>query len=172
MFKGPSVCISFVGACILLGLLKSSVAFAPSPSSPTRPHLPLLATKDPLQLTSNLSPSQIANLATVPSHSETKSGTWSESISADKTFTRFIVEGEGSITLTGANGETTRKRISPGSLVEVKGAGGESQLVWDVDSELVVLYSGDWFNDQQKVAIGLLGLLAVACGLANLGVGQ
>lgn len=78
------------------------------------------------------------------------------------------MEGEGSITLTGANGEATRRRISPGSLVEVTGDGGESQLVWDVDDELVVLYSGDWFGDQQKVAIALFGVLALAGGLAFL----
>lgn len=173
MAKINIVYTSFVGAFILLGLLAtSSDAFAPPPSSlTTRTLIPLLASKEPLHVTSDLSPAQIANLATAPSHSESKYGTWSESIQADETYTRFIVEGGGSVTVTNSNGEMTRQRISPGSLVEITGDGGESQLVWDIDDEAVILYSGEGFDEQQKAAIVLIGLLAGACSLAYLNMG-
>ena len=78
------------------------------------------------------------------------------------------MEGEGSLALTSADGETTRRRIGPGSLVKVEGAGGESQLVWDVDEEMTILYSGEVFDEQQRAAIGLLGVLAAAGGWAYL----
>lgn len=78
------------------------------------------------------------------------------------------MEGGGSIALTSANGETIRRRISPGSLVEIKGDGGESQLVWDVDDEMVLLYSGEPFNELQQVAIGLLGLLGLLIGAGHI----
>lgn len=81
------------------------------------------------------------------------------------------MEGEGSIALTSANGETIRRRIGPGSLVEIKGDGGESQLLWDVDDEMVILYSGEAFDEQKKIAVGLLGLFVGAGGLAYLGMG-
>lgn len=81
------------------------------------------------------------------------------------------MEGEGSITLTSSNGEASRRRINPGSLVEIKGDEGESQLIWDVDNEMMILYSGEVFDEQQKVVIGLFGLFLVAGGLTYLGMG-
>ncbi|KAL7535535.1 hypothetical protein ACHAXR_006554 [Thalassiosira sp. AJA248-18] len=169
--KSTSFCSSFLGAYIVFVLLVHSGAFAPPLPSPTRTSLRLLATKEPLQVTGNLTPSQIANLATTPSHSESKTGTWSESILSDETRTRYIVEGEGSVTLTDADGEATRRRINPGSLVEIKGIEGESQLVWDVDDEMLILYSGEAVSEEQKLAIGLVGLLVGVGGLAYLGMG-
>lgn len=159
-----SICVSLIFFVLVTSF---SDAFAP-PSSPIRTLLPLLASKESLQLTTNLSPAEIGNLATTPNHSELKSGTWVEYIPAEKTCVRYIVEGGGSIALTSANGETIRRRISPGSLVEIKGDGGESQLVWDVDDEMVLLYSGEPFNELQQVAIGLLGLLGLLIGAGHI----
>lgn len=81
------------------------------------------------------------------------------------------MEGEGSITLTNADGETIRRRIGPGSLIEVKGAGGEGQLLWDVDDEMMILYSGEVFDEEQKLAVGLLAVLFGVVGLAYSGMG-
>jgi len=80
------------------------------------------------------------------------------------------VEGGGSIALTSADGETTRCRIKPGTLLEIKGDGGEGQLVWDVDDEMKILYSGELLDEQQKVAAVLLGLFIGVAGLASLGM--
>mmetsp|Transcript_26748 Transcript_26748/g.43467 ORF Transcript_26748/g.43467 Transcript_26748/m.43467 type:complete len:170 (+) Transcript_26748:79-588(+) len=165
--------ISVYGFVVFLVLVTTSVsdAFAPSTPSPIREtFLPLLAAKESLRVTTTLSPSDIANLASTPSHSASKSGTWSETIPAEETYTRFIVEGGGSIALTSADGETTRCRIKPGTLLEIKGDGGEGQLVWDVDDEMKILYSGEFLDEQQKVAAVLLGLFIGVAGLASLGM--
>ena len=68
--------------------------------------------------------------------------------------------------MTSADGETSRRRISPGALVEIKGDGIEDQVVWDVDDEMTFLCIGEMLDEQQKAAIALFGVLAAASGLA------
>lgn len=93
------------GVCMFCTSFASSNAFAPSKRTPIRTSL--LATRESLQLTNNISPSETASLALAPNHSEKKSGAWIESTQADEKHTRYmIVEGVGSITFTNVNGKT------------------------------------------------------------------
>ena len=124
-----------------------------------------------LVVTNQPSPSQIATLVEAPSHTEIKSGTWSEYISAGETSTNyFIVEGEGSITCTPSFGTDIgtpeRRRVKPGTFVEAK---GESQLLWDADAEMKILYSGNILSEDQVLLLKAIGGLVGLGGMIFLG---
>lgn len=153
------------------GVSSSSVSSSTSAEFRSRASFYLQAAipTDSLEITTNLSPKQIAKLSTTPCYTQTKTGTWSETISPSQTYTRYIIEGKGSITLTTSNGESCRNRIGAGSLVQLIGGKGDSQLLWDVDDTMLILYSGGGIlNEGQQVLFGLLGGLIGVAGLMSL----
>ncbi|EED90082.1 predicted protein [Thalassiosira pseudonana CCMP1335] len=156
-----------------IGGVSSSSAVSSSTSAEFRSrasfYLQAAIPTDSLEITTNLSPKQIAKLSTTPCYTQTKTGTWSETISPSQTYTRYIIEGKGSITLTTSNGESCRNRIGAGSLVQLIGGDGDSQLLWDVDDTMLILYSGGGIlNEGQQVLFGLLGGLIGVAGLMSL----
>ena len=72
-----------------------------------------------------------------------------------------------------------RRRVGDGSLVVARGESigdgvgqsGESQLMWDADVEMEILYSGEGLDERQRILLALMGGLMGLGGLVYLGTG-
>jgi len=107
----------------------------------------------------------------------TRTGTWSESFVTGQRATRYVLEGSGALVATTyddegekeamvmAEGSETRRRVGPGTLVEVT---GRADLYWDVDKEMIVLTPG---YEEGGLLLAVGALLVVLCGALIAGAG-
>ena len=88
-----------------------------------------------------------------------KNSNWSETVADDKTVTRYILSGQGSVSSADAN--IQKRRIGPGTLVEIT---GPANVDWSVDAgdEIIVLTPG---YEEAGLLLGVAGAFVVLCGV-------
>ena len=114
---------------------------------------------------------------------QTKSqSTWSEQVKDGQSLTRYILQGEGELTIaleelttTTTTTKTTkkaspqRKKIIPGLLVEVTGPATLNWVKKDAEDVIIILTPG---YEQGGLLIGVASGLIVLCGALIAGVGS
>jgi len=95
-----------------------------------------------------------------------KNADWSESVPADRSVTRYILSGRGTVSSSssdGGGGSNSNKprKIGPGTLIEIT---GPTQVDWTVaeGDEMIVLTPG---YEEGGLLLGVAGALAVLCGV-------
>ena len=92
---------------------------------------------------------------------------WSESIPDDAVVTRYILSGRGAVS-TSSSGDgpentrgSPRRKIGPGSLVEIT---GPADVNWTVEAgeEMIVLTPG---YEEAGLLLGVAGAFVVLCGV-------
>ena len=88
-----------------------------------------------------------------------KNSDWSESVPEAKTVLRYILSGQGSVSSVDAN--IQKRRIGPGTLVEIT---GPANVDWNVDAgdEIIVLTPG---YEEAGLLLGVAGAFVVLCGV-------
>lgn len=88
-----------------------------------------------------------------------KKSAWSETVADDKTVTRYILSGQGTVSSADAN--VQNRRIGPGSLVEIT---GPANVEWSVNDgeEMIVLTPG---YEEAGLLLGVAGAFVVLCGV-------
>ena len=88
-----------------------------------------------------------------------KNSAWSETVADDKTVTRYILSGQGTVSSADAN--VQNRRIGPGSLVEIT---GPANVEWSVNDgeEMIVLTPG---YEEAGLLLGVAGAFVVLCGV-------
>ena len=88
-----------------------------------------------------------------------KKSDWSETVPDDKTVTRYILSGQGTVSSTDAN--IQKRRIGPGTLLEITGPANVEWSVNDGD-EMIVLTPG---YEEAGLLLGVAGAFVVLCGV-------
>lgn len=88
-----------------------------------------------------------------------KNSDWSETVPDDKIVTRYILSGQGTVSSADAN--VQKRRIGPGTLVEITGPANVEWSVNDGD-EMIVLTPG---YEEAGLLLGVAGAFVVLCGV-------
>ena len=88
-----------------------------------------------------------------------KKAGWSETVAEDKVVTRYILSGHGTVSSADAN--VPKRRIGPGTLVEIT---GPANVEWNVNDgdEMIVLTPG---YEEAGLLLGVAGAFVVLCGV-------
>jgi len=107
---------------------------------------------------------------------QVRTGSWFETLSKGETVTRYILEGEGFVTVT-AMAVDKKKKVGPGTLVEAK---GPVELRWKVfdagndggkgKGEMIVLTPG--YEEGASLAIVAVAFVVLCAVLVSFGGGS
>ena len=95
-----------------------------------------------------------------------KSGDWTEEATEGSTLTRYILDGNGVVTISSAEGKSQQSIVKPGTLVEVT---GKASLQWSTPEEIIVLTPG--YEESGLLIAVALSLFVLTIGLIS-GVGS
>jgi len=93
-----------------------------------------------------------------------KNADWSESVPADKSVTRYILSGRGTVSSSPSDGSgsgNNSRKIGPGTLIEIT---GPAQVEWTVakGDDIIVLTPG---YEEGGLLLAVAGALVVLCGV-------
>jgi len=121
-------------------------------------------------------PDQAAGMGARDWPQQVRTGSWFETLSKGETVTRYILEGEGFVTVT-AMAVDKKKKVGPGTLVEAK---GPVELRWKVfdagndggkgKGEMIVLTPG--YEEGASLAIVAVAFVVLCAVLVSFGGGS